>query len=372
MRHTSPVAVAAAILATVHLAFLSGATALGAESIVTNGDFQKWTDGVPEGWKVEIAANNVAEDPKSEVKLIKGPALMLRGDASTMAWHSVSQGLSVKPGGRYRLEFESRTKDIKREGRQFNNCYVGVMCLDGDGKPVQRHLGDVSQDTAEWKKHQVDFAVPQGARSTQVVIFLSKSGILGVKNVVVTQTGEVSDAPSPGEKPTVEDLFDSPGMLTNGDFKAWTKGRPDGWKVEVGATSGNNKSASQIMELSEPGLELRGTASTAIWYSVSQQVPVEKGGTYTLEFQAMSKGIRQQGHQFDNCYVGVMVFDAAGKKADMIHKDLSKVSRWGKFKLDFRVPPNAAKTEVLIFLSKSGTLSVKNLRLKEATPRRPF
>ena len=66
MRHKSPVAVTAAIVVAVHLAFLSGAAALGAESIVTNGDFQKWTEGVPDGWKLEIGAKNGAVDPKSE------------------------------------------------------------------------------------------------------------------------------------------------------------------------------------------------------------------------------------------------------------------------------------------------------------------
>lgn len=379
MRNTSRVPVTAAVLAAVHLVFLSGAIAFGAESIVTNGDFQKWTDGVLDGWKLEIGSTNGAEAPKSVVKLIKGPALMLRGDASTMAWHTVSQRLPVRPGGSYRLEFESRTRDIKREGRQFDNCYVGFWSVDGRGKPVQQKVDDVAGDNTDWKQHQIDFTVPQAAASTSVMIFLSKSGILGVKNVTVTPTG---DAPPPEVKPTTDkpatdepatdEPAKTPSLLTNGDFKAWTKGRPDGWKVDVGANNGADQPTSQIMELSEPGVALRGAASTRAWYSLGQQVPVRKGGAYTLEFQALSSGIQRQGRQFDNCYVGVIYLDSAGKKVDMPVKDLSRVSRWGKFKLNLTVPPNAAKTEVLIFLSKSGTLSIKDLRLKEATPRRPF
>ena len=151
MRHTSRVPITAAMLAAVHLVFLSDVIAFGAESLVTNGDFQKWTDGVPDGWKVEIGAMNGAEEPKSEVKPIKGPALMLRGDASTMAWHSVNQQIPVRPRGSYCLDFESRTREIRREGRQHNNCYVGVMSLDSAGKPDERKFEDVAGSGAAWQ-----------------------------------------------------------------------------------------------------------------------------------------------------------------------------------------------------------------------------
>jgi hypothetical protein len=365
--------VTAAMLAAVYMACLSGANAVGAESaesIVVNGSFQKWTDGAPDGWTVEIGATNGAEAPKSVVQSIKGPALMLRGDASTMAWHSVSQELPVQLGGKYRLEFETRTKDIRREGRQFNNCYVGVMSMDGSGKPIAPKIEDVAADSAEWKKHRVDFAVPQSAKSTKLLVFLSKSGILGVKNVCVTPL-DGSVAPTT-ESTSAAPAQPSSSLLTNGDFTAWTNGRPDGWKVDIGASNGASQPTSEITKLSDPGLALRGVGSTMAWYSLEQEVAVRKGGTYSLEFQAMSKGIQRQGRQFDNCYVGVMCLDGAGKKIDAAIKDLSRVPRWTKQKIDFRVPQNAAKTQVLIFLSKTGTLSVKDLRIQEATPGRPF
>ncbi len=373
MRCGLRVPVTAAMVAAVYMTCLSGPIAVGAESaesIVANGSFQKWTDGAPDGWTVEIGATNGAEAPKSVVQSIKGPALMLRGDASTMAWHSVSQELPVQLGGKYRLEFETRTKDIRREGRQHNNCYVGVMSMDGNGKPIAPKIEDVAADSGQWKKHRVDFAVPSSAKSTKLLVFLSKSGILGVKNVSVTPLdGTVA--------PVAASTIDAPAkpsssLLTNGDFTAWTNGRPDGWKVDIGARNGADEPTSQITKLSDPGLALQGFESTLAWHSLSQDVPVRKGGTYSLEFQALSKSVQQQGNQFNNCYVGVMCFDAAGKKIDMATKDLSRVSRWTKQKLDFRVPQNAAKTQVLIFLSKSGTLSVKDLRVQEATPGRPF
>jgi hypothetical protein len=373
------------VLVAVHLVVLFGATGLGAESLITNGNFKKWTDGVPDGWEVEIGATNGAEQPKSEVKRIKGPALMLRGDASTMAWHVVGQKMPARTSGAYCLEFESRTKDIKREGRQFNNCYVGVMSFDDAGKRVAEKVEDVSADNAHWTKHRIVFAVPQNAESTKVMIFLSKTGILGVKNVTVTEVQapstsgakpmavtEVEEPPAPAVEPTVAAEAEPADLLANGNFRDWTDGRPDGWKVDIGATNGANQPKSEIIQMDGPALALRGNASTMAWHSLSQEPSLKKGRTYTLEFEARSENVRREGRQFNNCYVGVMSFDAAGNRVDMSIEDISRVPQWKKHRVHFRVPRNAESTQVMIFLSKSGTLMVRNLRLEEATPERPF
>ena len=243
------------------------------------------------------------------------------------------------------------------------------MSFDGAGNPVDAKIDDVAADTAHWTKHQVVFTVPQGAESTKVMVFLSKSGILGVKNVAVNAMG--ATAPST-VKPTTETPAGTAGLLANGDFSTWTDGQPDGWKVEFGAGQEGKEPKSEIIQLSDPGLALRGDAGTSAWHSVSQEVSVRKGGTYTLEFQALSENVQRQGSQYDNCYVGVLCLDAAGKKVDMVVEDLRRVPRWRKLRLDFRVPRNAEKTEVLIFLSKTGTLSVKNLSIKEAAPGASF
>ncbi len=122
MRHATRFVAIVGLCAAVHLPFLSSDTACGADSLITNGDFLKWTNGLPDGWKVEVGAMNGGDSPTSEVKPIKGPSLMLRGDASTLAWHSVSQEFAARSGESYSLEFESRVKGVKREGRQHNNC----------------------------------------------------------------------------------------------------------------------------------------------------------------------------------------------------------------------------------------------------------
>jgi hypothetical protein len=373
------------MLAAVPLGLLLAAGAFGAEPLITNGDFEKWTGGVPEGWEVEIGAKNGGDRPKSEVKRIKGPALMLRGDASTMAWHVVGQEIPARPGRSYCLAFASRTKDVQREGRQYDNCYVGVMSFDEAGRRVAEKADDVTADSTDWTSHRVVFTVPPNAASTKVMIFLSKTGILGVKNVSVTEVGGPSASgakPAGGtevEKPSAAegeapaaDRDEPEGLLPNGDFRDWTDGRPDGWKVDIGANNGADEPKSEILQMEGPALALRGNASTMAWHSLSQELPVRKGRTYTLEFMARSENVQREGRQFDNCWVGVWSFDAGENRMGATVEDLSRGGRWKKYRIHFNLPPNAQSTRVLIFLSKSGTLMVKDLCLKEATPERPF
>ena len=119
-----------------------------------------------------------------------------------------------------------------------------------------------------------------------------------------------------------------------------------------------------------------GSVSNSITQSrrrrLSQQVDVSEGKAYTLRFEAQAIGVQRQGRQYDNCYLGVMSFDARGKRLDMVVEDLSGERTWKEFELKFVPPANSAKTDVLIFLSKSGTVNLRNLRLEEASSDRPF
>ena len=88
------------------LALLSGATSTAAStaaapvkppaSLLTNGDFSDWTNGRPDDWQVDIGARNGADDPKSEIVQLSDPGLSLRGEASTLAWHNLSQGATQR------------------------------------------------------------------------------------------------------------------------------------------------------------------------------------------------------------------------------------------------------------------------------------
>ncbi|MEM6471668.1 MAG: S41 family peptidase [Planctomycetota bacterium] len=333
-----------------------GGDAVGQESVkVINGDFDQWNQGSPVGWTVETGATNGADLPKSEIKQIPGPALMLRGAASTKAWQLVSQTIDASPGETFRLTFSARVKDVRREGRQFDNCHVGWMSKDAAGKLVGRSIVDVSAETSDWKHFEVDHLVPAGATQTIVYAFLSKSGILGVKGVEVSKLGTAT-----------------PNLLQNHDFQDWRGERPVGWTVEVAANNGGSSPESIVKEAADGGVQLSGNRQTLAWNSVSQEVDLEPGASYELAFKAIASGIKKEGRQFDNCYAGVMHFSTGGKRLGFEVKDLSQFAQVRKDSLTFRVPANCKSTKVIVFLSKSGTLTVKELSLVRSTPLEPF
>ena len=161
-------------------------TAEETESLVVNGDLLAWTDGVPDDWTVGVGAKNGGERPGSEVEAIDGGGVVLRGTATTMAWHNLSQDLALEGGKTYAVSFEARSKGVRREGRQYDNCYVGLMSFDAAGERVEMAIQDVSR-VPRWKRHRVNYAVPRNAARTQLLVFLSKSGELAVKNVRVVE-----------------------------------------------------------------------------------------------------------------------------------------------------------------------------------------
>lgn len=345
------------------IAGLAGVPAFAADhSIVSNGDFAKWEGDLPDGWTVEVGATNGADSPESEVRQIAGPALMLRGDSTTMAWRTVTQTLNVEPGRDYRLEFDARSKDVRREGRQFDNCHVALMSTDAGGKIVGRAVQDVSQGTEDWKHFVVDYTVPGEAAKTVVYAFLSKSGLIGIKQITVTPRHQANS----GEQQ------ESTNLIRNGRFDDWNRGVPASWTVEIGAKNGSEVPLSQIEPLAEAGVGLSGNARTMAWRSLSQDVKLTPGKSYTLSFEASAERVQRQGRQFDNCYVGLMHFDDGGNRLDMDIQDLSRIKQWKPQTIRFDVPAGTAKSTILIFLSKSGTLKIKDVSLVEATREKPF
>ncbi len=260
-----------------------------------------------------------------------------------------------------------------QEGRQHDNCYIGLASFTASKQAAGRKTKDVSNDTGQWARHQIEYEVPPGTASTQVVIFLSKSGMLGVRNLTLALEPTTRNTP-PHEE--TNERMESASLVVNGDFHEWSGGwsgeRPDGWTREIGAQNGGMEPTSLIERAGSDGVSLRGDQSTLLWYSLNQELDLQQGKTYTLSFEARTAGIRREGNQFDNCYVGIISLDAQGERLDLSVKDLSRTTRWQQQELSFRVPPNADKTKLLIFLSKTGSLTVRSVDVKEATPERPF
>ncbi|MEO1524156.1 MAG: hypothetical protein AAFX06_01910 [Planctomycetota bacterium] len=342
---------------------VAGSVHSTANELVVNGEFTDWTDDSPTGWAIEIGAQNGADEPLSEVTRLPDKGLLLRGNQTTLAWRIVKQKLDAGPGDRLKLRFKARTKDIRREARQFNNCYVGLLSFDAKQKVIGSMIQSLPDSTDGWKDYSIEYEVPNAAASTAVCAFLSKTGLFGVQSLSVVKA---KAAPKPDNKEDQENL------LTNGALDQWNHDKPKSWKVEVAAKNGSDRPASQVKPLPEGGVSLTGNARTLAWNSVSQSLVLKPGTTYTLQFEAAGDGIRRQGRQYDNCYVGVFSFDGNDQRVDMAIEDLSKVTAWKPFQLNFSPPPTAKRSEIILFLSKTGTLRVKSVSVREATPDRPF
>lgn len=164
--------------------FIVPPAARAGESLIKNGSFAEWNGATPVGWRLDVGArtNGASE---STVRKIAGPALLLEGDGKTGVWRSVSQEFSARPNAYYRIQFEARAKDLVREANQFDNCYVGLMINDSGGQKLGLLYRNVFE--ADWAKGLIVARMPPETATATVLIFLSKTGLLGVKNVRVEQ-----------------------------------------------------------------------------------------------------------------------------------------------------------------------------------------
>lgn len=148
---------------------------------IRNGFFEQWADARPVGWSVAVGATNGGDKPVSKIRKGPGPSLELSGNARTMAWLSVSQTIAVQPGQSLRLTYEAKTNGVKREGRQFDNCYIALFPKTTDGVKAPPLVWPISSE--EFKTESQAVQVANNVASFELLIFLSKTGTLSVKNV---------------------------------------------------------------------------------------------------------------------------------------------------------------------------------------------
>lgn len=148
------------------------------------------------------------------------------------------------------------------------------------------------------------------------------------------------------------------------DFSRWKGGLPEGWEARVGATSGTDKD-SEVAKGPEGGLLLRGDASTGKWRVLVRPFEVKEGACYRLSFEARGTGLRLEARQFDNAFVGVSL-PAAGGKAER-HVAMVGERGWAPDEVVVRAR-FAGRAEAWVFLSRTGTLEVRSLRLEELGP----
>ncbi len=149
---------------------------------IENNDFALWQGNNPVGWTVGVGATN-GSGPESTIARLDGSGgLVLAGDASTKVWRVVSQRILVQPGTTIRLNIEARAVGLRREGNQFDNCYVGLLYKDADGNLVGRPQVVPIANPA-MRRQVLTATIPKGTRRTEVTAFLSKTGRLEVRGI---------------------------------------------------------------------------------------------------------------------------------------------------------------------------------------------
>jgi len=119
---------------------------------------------------------------------------------------------------------------------------------------------------------------------------------------------------APGEEPEI----------INGSFQQWEDGAPVGWTVKLSAWKDRGEEPKSFpRKIAGPAMTLQGDASTNEWYSVHQSFPVRPKVCYRLTFEGYVKDLEREDQQNRNCYVGVIIKDAAGETTSTHTRDVS-------------------------------------------------
>ncbi len=151
--------------------------------VLKNGSFGEWENDQPVGWTVLTGASNGADSPKSSVRQGTGPSLELSGDIDTKAWQVVSQPVKIQAGQTLRMRYTASATGVKREGKQYDNCYVGLFFKDSRGNKLPAQVWPVGSESLE--KYSQILRLPEKAAAANVMIFLSKTGTLTVRDLSI-------------------------------------------------------------------------------------------------------------------------------------------------------------------------------------------
>jgi hypothetical protein len=155
-------------------------------NLITNGSFEKVTDGKPNGWSLTVGARSADQGGESSWSLQKaeghGRVFSLTGDKSTAAWYALrTDPIAVDEGVTLRLSGSMKTKDVRKQANQYQNSNLAVKFLDEKGDVVKVNGYPVIgtkplTGTNDWTEVEKQFEVPTGADSARLLCFLSMSG----------------------------------------------------------------------------------------------------------------------------------------------------------------------------------------------------
>jgi hypothetical protein len=148
-----------------------------------NIDMEIWKNNIPEGLNIGDGAftgdknNNIIKRFNRDND---NSCIEITGNIDTGIWKSLNRKI---PHGIQDLtvSYEVSGKDLKKEGNQFENCYIGFIYYTKDGK--RKFKVNPYSGTFDWKKDTIKLSEPDGVYNATMTIFSSISGSLFVDNI---------------------------------------------------------------------------------------------------------------------------------------------------------------------------------------------
>ncbi len=158
-------------------------------------------------------------------------------------------------------------------------------------------------------------------------------------------------------------------LLENGDFE---QGKAH-WSTEVGATTGSERSDSVVEWTDEArsgrALHLSGDGRTTRWRSVqSAPIAVEPGATLHLSGWVRAAGLRTEGNQFPNQYLGVIATEGSERTWLPVRAVETRDAPWTALERILVVPEEVTEIRVIAFLSTTGHLWIDDVSLTVTDP----
>ena len=151
-------------------------------------------------------------------------------------------------------------------------------------------------------------------------------------------------------------------------FEALAAAPGPAFALECGATNSGKGGLGKVFLDSRSPFEgkaclcLSGNADTTVWRCVKLPLAV-KAGKVSISWAVRGKDIRQEGAQFDNAFVGLILTDREGRRRFQV-RSYSGSFDWTRDSLDLELDPRStASAEFCVFLSESGELGLDDLRI---------
>lgn len=134
----------------------------------------------------------------------------------------------------------------------------------------------------------------------------------------------------------------------------------------VGASSGPGQATSQfLLETTAQGpvaLTLMGDRGTDHWFYAALGLKPRQG-VLVLDAQVKGQDIRQEATQFDNAWIGLVLTDRSGGRTQALVPFQGSFD-WTPVHQELNIDPaRVRQLEFMFFLSKSGSLSARDIRL---------